>query len=82
MWSQKSEAEVVTEEEEAGVDRTFMIAGKCSNKTATSMMRYQDSFVKMSAHSCSHTSKNVCKLVTQMMAEQWQLVKQRFDKGS
>lgn len=90
MWSRKSEAEAVTEEEEAGVDRTFMLAGKCSIKTATSMMRYQDSFVKMSAHSCSHTSKNICKLayssltltLTQMMAEQWQLVKQSFDRGS
>lgn len=63
MWSRKSEAEAVTEDEEAGVDRTFMLAGKCGIKTATSMMTYQDSFVKMSAHSCSHTCKNVCKLV-------------------
>lgn len=58
---EEREAEEVPEEEEAGVDRTCVTAGKRSIKTAASLMKYQDAFVKMSAHTCSQTSKNVCK---------------------
>lgn len=48
---EESEAEAGTEEEEAGVEKTFMITFmlKCGIKTVKSLMRFQYSFVKMSA---------------------------------